>query len=113
LRNNRIGELGELANRQRGVLVDRQRAEERRLLERDANLPSDRGQFGLRTRGEVDTADHDAAAVGPFETDDTSEQRRLARSAPPEQRHDFAAVDVETDAIEHASAAVGDRDVAD
>src|SRR4029079_1249445 len=79
----------------------------------DANLPSDYGQFGLRTRGQVDTADHDAAAIGPLETDDASQQRRLAGSAPAEQRHDFATVDVETDAIEHAPAAVGDRHVAD
>ena len=83
-----VREIGPLLERQRDVLADGQRAEERAGLEHDA----ERRKTGLEI-GEAAAGDVDLAADGLLEPDQEAEQRRLAAAAAAEDREHLAALD--------------------
>jgi hypothetical protein len=96
-----------LAEREGHVVEDRDGVEQRAVLEDEREAAALPEQRHLAQSVQVDTADEDAAGVGPLEGDYLADERRLPgpRAADDDER--LAARDVERDVIEHELAAVG------
>ena len=87
-------------------LADRQRRWKDRFLRQIAEAAS----RANRIARQVDASDHDAAAVGPRQSDDAAQRRRLAGTVRPEHGDALAGADLEVEAVEHAPAAECLRD---
>ena len=86
------------------VLLDRQSAEDRRLLRQVADaLP---GPDVHRIVGDVGVVQQDAARIRRGQPHDHRERRRLAGAVRPEQADDLARRDLELDALDHRATAV-------
>ena len=91
------------------VLLDRQPAEDRRLLRQVADALSRADVH--RVVGDVVAIELDAPGVGRGQADGHVEGRGLAGAVRPEQADDLAGRDVEVDAAHDRAAAVGLREV--
>ena len=80
--------------------------EQRALLEDHAD-PALLRLHPLAARGDRAAADPDRPGVGALEARDHAQQRRLARAARPEQRHELAAADPQAGAVDRPQGAEG------
>src|SRR5206468_5660733 len=83
------------------VLADGHVREERVVLEDGVDITQVR-----RPARHVTTGELDPTGVGPFESGDQAERRRLARAGRPEQREELPRRDLEVDAVDGDHVAV-------
>ena len=80
------------------VLVRREGGNQIEELEHKADMQAaESAQFARSVSRNILPSNHDRAAVGRFDAADDVEQRRLARSARTEYRHELARTDIEID----------------
>ena len=89
--DQRVVQVGVLAQRQADVLLHRQRAEQAAVLEHHAPAPAQRERLRRASSvGQVDAEHADRARVRALQQDHLAQQRRLARAAAADQREDLA-----------------------
>jgi hypothetical protein len=95
--------------REGDVLANRQVREQGVALEHHAD-----GTAACRRVGYVDSTDLHAAAIGPLQAGDATQQRRLAAARRTEQRDELPVADVERDMVQgrHPAEGLGDADEA-
>ena len=106
-------ELGVLEQRERDVLRDGERAEERARLVDDPHLAVELLHLAHVRRRDVHAEDADAARLRLLQADQVLEQRRLAAARAAEDHHDLAAADGHADVVEDDLVAVAGGQVLD
>ena len=104
-RGNRVGDRDVTRERERDRVLDGQRREQPRVLERPARGRARRG--GRGRVGHVGAAEHDRAGVGLQEARDQVEQRGLTRAVGADDPEDLALAQVEGDVVDRGDAAEG------
>ena len=94
--------------REREVLRQRQRAEERARLKEHAER-----RHALVEMRLADAVDLDSTGLGPLEADQISQQRALAAARPAENRQRRAALDLEADVLHQHSRSPADSQIVD
>ena len=107
-----LGDVEIFAHRELDVLPHRQRGKQRALLEQDAPAALDAAPRPRVGGIEIDAENLDAAAGLGHEPDDGARQHRLAGAGRTDEAEDFAALDVEIEAIQHLGGAELHRDIA-
>jgi len=111
--DRRLLEIGVLTQRQRDVVLDGHRVEQRRTLEAHADLRPQLAPLLRRHGGDLLAVDQDPTRDRLLEADNGPQERGLAGPAAAEDHQDLAAADLEADSVEHPSPAVLDRQVLD
>ena len=96
-----LGLLRVLSQREGDVVEHVHRAEQRAVLEEDAELAPDPVEVLLAHPHGLLAVDPDLAGVGAQQTDDVLEEDRLAGTGRAHDRGDLAPGDVEGDVLEH------------
>jgi hypothetical protein len=91
------------------TVIEQQRAP----LEHDAPAPPQRQRRRVAQAHDLLAEDADRAGDGPLEHDDLAQQRRLARSASPDEREDLARPHRQLDVLVHDRRAEARADAAD
>jgi hypothetical protein len=101
-----------LRQREADVGVDRQRVEQRIVLEQHAHPLAQRQQLDRRGRRQVAAERPHLPAIGPHQPHHQLEQRGLARAAAPEDDGDLAGHDPQVEPAEHRAVAEAQPHVA-
>ena len=99
-----------LPQRKGHVLGDRHAVEQRRLLKQEPEARPLPRQFALAQQGQIAAVEVDFAARRPHQPDDRLEHHRLAAAALADDRHRFAAGDLQIEAAQHLLVAELDVD---
>ena len=100
-----LGHLRVLAQRERDVVVDVHRAEQRAVLEQDPERPAHLEQLGRPQLGDRAAMHDDVALVGEQQADQVLDEHALARARRAEHDADHALRDTDVEAVENTGLA--------
>src|SRR5262245_8314663 len=101
-----------LTKRQRDILSDGHRAEQRTALKGHAHVAAKRVEFSVGNRREVFAFDPHFTGSWAFEPDERTKQCTLARSGAAENYQSFSLLHVKRDAVQNLAVAITDAKIA-